>query len=197
MTVTLTLRSDKGAPLTAAEVDGNFQSLAEAVAGLEGEALIGEGLESVVVDGFEVTLIGSRGTHFGTLALPMPTPRGAWAEGASYAPLDLVSQGGDGYAALVAHTAGADFQVDLDDGKWALLVARGEPGTAVTWRGAWAAGTAYAQGDGVRHEGDLFVALTADTGTEPPDDAIWRRIGPADQGGVDAGAVLILSSLME
>lgn len=50
--------------------------------------------------------------------------RGPWVTGTAYAQKDFVSSGGNSYAALTAHVAGATFAGDLAGGKW-MLVANG------------------------------------------------------------------------
>lgn len=45
----------------------------------------------------------------------------------------------------------------------------------MTWRGAWASGTAYAINDGVSQGGSSYIAVAANTGSQPPS-ANWNLI---------------------
>ena len=59
----------------------------------------------------------------------------------------------------------------------------------INWRGAWAGGTAYVQGDGVSHAAVAYLALAASTGSEPPS-ANWQAVlvrGPQGIQGEAAG----------
>lgn len=56
------------------------------------------------------------------------TVRGAWAAGTVYAPKNIVRNTGGSYLAVVAHTAGANFDADFAAGKWLLLAGSGSTG---------------------------------------------------------------------
>lgn len=59
-------------------------------------------------------------------------------------------------------------------GKFVLTSAAG----AVTWRGAWGAGTAYSAGDAVGQAGVAYVAIASSTGVTPGTDSTkWVQIG--------------------
>lgn len=51
-------------------------------------------------------------------------PRGEWQPAMAYAVNDLPEVDGINYVALVAHTSGADFAVDLAAGKWQAMPGR-------------------------------------------------------------------------
>lgn len=53
--------------------------------------------------------------------------RGAWVTATAYALKDYVTQAGNGYVCIVAHTAGT-FATDLAAGKWALVATAGATG---------------------------------------------------------------------
>lgn len=55
-------------------------------------------------------------------------------------------------------------------GNTSLVGPQGEtglPGAGIAWRGAWSAGTAYVEFDGVEHLGSAWVAAAASTGVTP------------------------------
>jgi hypothetical protein len=190
MVLAITYRAEKGAPLTSEEVDANFRSLEEELAGLAGKALEGEGIGEIAVSDGEMTIRGDRGTNFGTFPLPVPRGRGEWAEDTAYEPLDIVTRDGAGWMCGAAHVSG-DFGADA--GYWDKIVDRGADAAGVAWLGDWDPGTGYVQGDGVAHGGELYVALAASTGEAPPDPAYWRRLGPAEGEGASAEEALLLS----
>jgi hypothetical protein len=56
----------------------------------------------------------------------------------------------------------------------------------MNWRGAWAVGTAYAINDGVSQEGSSYIAIAANTGSQPPS-ANWNLLAQQGAAGT-AGA---------
>lgn len=70
--MTLTYRSQKGAPLTSLEVDANFKELDTRLKHLEDHPEKGEGLGKVQVKGEQVTFQGTFGSEFGTFPLLKP-----------------------------------------------------------------------------------------------------------------------------
>lgn len=190
----ITYRSEKGAPLTAAEVDDNFRALDEELQGLMGTALLGESVAHIAVDGDQLLVTGSQGTSFPAVTLPTPQPRGAWQESILYHPLDMVHFEGDGYLCRIPHFSG-DFATDLGFDLWVKVVERGQTGEAVNWRGDWQDSTDYDQGDGVTQGEDLYVALAENTDQPPPEAGIWRRIGPAHEEAMGLDAAIFLLPL--
>jgi hypothetical protein len=89
----ITYRTEKGAPLTADEIDGNFRELVARIKVLEAHLESGEGLGQILVQGDQMTLIGTFGKEFGTFTLPKAvlTPRGPWLPQTPYQKLDLVT----------------------------------------------------------------------------------------------------------
>jgi len=57
------------------------------------------------------------------------TVKGAWVTATAYAVKDYVTNGGNGYVCLVAHTGGT-FSTDLAAGKWAIVQTAGPTGPA-------------------------------------------------------------------
>lgn len=57
------------------------------------------------------------------------TFRSTWAGSRSYNLYDVVAESGNSYIALVAHTSGSTFSVDLSAGKWFILAAKGATGS--------------------------------------------------------------------
>jgi hypothetical protein len=175
--MSIVLFQDKGAPLTGAEADGNFIDLNDRLASLE-SGLAAEGIGAVEVVGDQMTILGTDGADYGTFTLPAPlTVKGAWATETAYAVRDVVRESGSAYVCVQDHVS-ETFADDLTAGYWVLIAEKGDTGdaaTPVSWQGAWDNLTAYVQGDGVSHAGQLYVALTASTGSEPPH-ADWQPL---------------------
>lgn len=69
------------------------------------------------------------------------------------------------------------------------IVALSAGAGGIAWRGAWAGGTAYLQGDGVSRAGVAYLALADNTGSQPPS-ANWQEVlvqGPQGIQGEPAG----------
>ncbi len=63
-------RTEKGAPLTAEEIDGNFRELVARLKPIEAHLESEEGLGQILVQGDQMTLMGTFGKEFGTFTLP-------------------------------------------------------------------------------------------------------------------------------
>ena len=105
------LRSEKGAPLTFEELDGNFkeimleiQRLKDDIAKLQGQGTLGFKVEQA---GEEVTLKTPLGKILGTFVLPHVKPhiRGPWQEGESYKIFDWIMCSGKTYSCIKSHRA--------------------------------------------------------------------------------------------
>lgn len=103
----LTYRIEKGSPLMAEEMDGNFRDLDERLKILENHLEAGEGIGKIFSQGDQLIIMGSQGTELGTFFLPKMTlsPRGTWEPEVSYAPLDLVTYAHTLYYCLKDHTS--------------------------------------------------------------------------------------------
>lgn len=187
----LVLYQDVLRPLTASEADGNFVFLNDRIAVLE-SGLAAEGVGAIEVSGDQMTIYGTEGANYGTFTLPAPlVHRGAWITATAYAVRDVVRSDGSAYVCVADHVSGT-FATDLASSYWVLLASKGDQGDAaqpVTWQGAWSIATAYVQGDGVSHGGQLYVALAASTGSQPPS-ADWQPLVDAldDLSDVNAAA---------
>ena len=105
--MSITYRAEKGAPLTAAEIDGNFKELDARLKILEDHPEAGEGLGKIQVHEDQITLTGTFGTDFGTFSLPKESlrPCGAWLPNTPYQKLDLVTADSVLYCCLKDHTS--------------------------------------------------------------------------------------------
>jgi hypothetical protein len=103
----ITYRSQKGAPLTAEEVDGNFRELETRVKVLEDHKEITEGIGKITVQGDQMTIAGTFGADFGTFSLPKAgfKPHGAWISQIAYHKLDLVTYEGGLFLCLNDHSS--------------------------------------------------------------------------------------------
>ena len=117
--------------------------------------------------------------------------RGAWASGTAYAIDDAVSHDGRSWICTTAHTAGRAGPTTDSHANWDLLADRGKKG--VTWRGAWAARTAYAVDDAVSNDGRSWICTTAHTAgrTGPTEDshANWGLLAERGDDGVDGEGI--------
>lgn len=78
--------------------------------------------KSVTTD--ELILGGSRAINLANTL----TFIGAWGASTSYTLNNIVTDSGNAYISLIAHTSGSTFSTDLSAGKWALLASKGASG---------------------------------------------------------------------
>jgi hypothetical protein len=112
---------------------------------------------------------------------------GTWLTATSYPVGSAVSFGGSSYVALAANVG---RQPDLSPTFWAVLAQAGTPGAAgatgaqgpagapgavgVTYRGTWAAATAYHANDVVVFNGATYLGTTTSLGSQPDvSPAMW------------------------
>lgn len=100
-------------------LDGSSPNAMQADFDLNGNALLNVGS----IDADNLTLNGQTVTELSSV----PEWRSAWLTGTSYAKNDLVSEAGNAYICLVAHTSGT-FATDLTALKWELFAAKGAAG---------------------------------------------------------------------
>lgn len=101
----ITYRTDKGAPLTIEEMDGNFRDIESRLKVLETHLEAGEGIGKILVQGETMNILGTFGTDFGTFPLPKASLklRGPWMSQTPYQTLDLVTQGHGVYCCSQDH----------------------------------------------------------------------------------------------
>jgi hypothetical protein len=132
--VDIITRAGKGAPLTAAEIDGNFSNLKTDLEALQTAVNTGVKTISNIAlnnDGDALIFTMSDDTQIGPLAIPVLTyrARGDWSMGAAYIIRDRVYVEGVGsFECIEPHTAGADFEADRFAGYWQTIAADGAPG---------------------------------------------------------------------
>lgn len=197
MTIELTLRAEKGSPLTIAEGDGNLVALRDAILALTGMTVVGWTQDPITG---ALTLEFSNGQLVGPLQLGTRPirPRGDWTDGIDYLPGDFVTHGGSSYLAVLPHEA-PDLEADLDAGRWQLLAA-GAPGYVP--RGDYNLELAHSRGDGVYfvHETgarSLYVALDDIAVGEAPEEpgsnwGVLASTGGGTGGGGGGGAVILV-----
>ena len=111
---------------------------------------------------------------------PPASFQGTWLAGSSYAVGSVVGFGGSSYVAL---SANAGREPDVSPAFWAVLAQAGVAGApgavgpqgpagapgrvGVTFRGAWAAQTAYLANDVVSFGGSTYLAATTSLGSQP------------------------------
>ncbi|MBI2707875.1 MAG: hypothetical protein HYX35_06170 [Proteobacteria bacterium] len=90
----ITYRTEKGAPLSIDEMDGNFRDIESRLKILEAHLESGEGIGKILVQGAAMNIVGTFGTDFGVFPLPKASlkPRGLWVAQTPYQELDLVVQ---------------------------------------------------------------------------------------------------------
>lgn len=120
--MTLTLRSEKGAPLTIEELDNNFRELSARLEHLEAGNFAIESLKEVTIEGGELVFTSSFGREVGRCPLPVPSlhARGRWRKNTDYCPGQTVTLKEKAFLCKVAHTSQRSFEHDQD--KWQLFL---------------------------------------------------------------------------
>ena len=112
----IVLRADKGAPLLASEIDGNFSFLLDQITALQA-GITTEGIASVSIDGDGISFTGTLGTVWGPIAIPVAIrAKGLWAPDTVYARNDLIQSDSDLYIARQPHTSAAALADDVAAG---------------------------------------------------------------------------------
>ena len=119
-------RTEKGAPLAAEEIDGNFRELESRLKILEEHPESGEGIGNIQIHGDQMILTGTFGTDFGTFTLPKATfqPRGKWLSQTFYQELDIVTNNNVLYCCLKNHSSS---QWEQDGHLWQEILALPPP----------------------------------------------------------------------
>lgn len=107
-----------GAPLQAADVDGNFYNLQQAIAALQSNPAQPNNIVGVTTTGTSLYFLLADGTQLGPVGLPVLSWRwrGAWATNTSYSALDVVSLDGLGiFLVLQNLTSGTVFDPSATD----------------------------------------------------------------------------------
>jgi len=105
------LRRQKAVPLTADELDDNFQELFDGIASLkkqlDGKPLLPEGIKAIEQSGDVLHFVGTYGSDFGSIALPKiaPTHRGDWKTKDYYIVNDWCVFKNKTYACIKNHVA--------------------------------------------------------------------------------------------
>jgi len=116
-------------PLTAAEVDANWNAIKGAYDDMAGGFVRLAGFV-ISGDGANLIAIGTDGNPMAEIPLPAPfLNAGAWSEGNPYTNRSLVSHEGVTYLCVIPHQSGEEFYDDLDNGFW-LPLGGGGGGTA-------------------------------------------------------------------
>jgi hypothetical protein len=111
---------------------------------------------------------------------------GTWNPTQAYNQGDGVSYNSQVYVALSGNTGYTPATnplvwVPIAVGPQGTDGTNGTPG--INWRGAYSAGTAYSQGDGVSYSGSLYVALQSTTGNLPTSTTYWQPAGATGPAG--------------
>lgn len=119
-------RANKGAPLSAAEIDGNFKELEARPTHLEEHPERGEGIGKIQVVNDQMTLIGTFGSDFGTFYLPKAIlkPCGSWTSQMAYQRLDLITYENTLYCCVKDHISTTWMQ---DEEAWKAILTLPKP----------------------------------------------------------------------
>lgn len=100
-------RSEKGAPLTAQEVDDNFRQLDTRIKSLE-RHYPDRKVHEVKVEGDAIVIYDNAGVEMSRAQLPLLAlnPRGPWHRDTAYARNDLVTYQGAAYVCVHTHKPG-------------------------------------------------------------------------------------------
>lgn len=114
--MTIVYRSEKGSPLTADEVDGNFEDLDGRVTTLETEGPLGIASIDSSEDGGSLTVTLTDDSTQGPFPLPVATfrPAGEWTNSTPYAYLDIVSVRSQGTFLVLANHTTPDAPAEFD-----------------------------------------------------------------------------------
>jgi len=179
----LTKYSDVGRPLTAAEVDGNWEAIEAAIADLQ-TAGVRIAMVRATTDGNGIEFVGTDDSVLGTVAIPTPLVIvGEWETGVSYTTRHIVSHEGVTYLCAEPHVSGS-FADDLEDGKWLALGAAGGDGGDGDWEedepiSMWEVGVDYLVSDLVQYDGATYLCQEAHTSANISDfeSSKWALIG--------------------
>ena len=107
-------REEKGAPLTAKEMDGNFRELEKRLKALEESPPDAEGIAEIIGGEDTLTLRGTRGSTFGPFALPKVfwKPQGEWKPGCAYKAQDVVFFQNTLFLCGMPHLSPASFSAE-------------------------------------------------------------------------------------
>jgi hypothetical protein len=119
--MTITYRAEKGAPLTAAELDGNFRELEERLHHLENDSETPESIRLINLENESLSIKGSYGTDYGNFPLPkISLPfRGGWNTQTLYHKQDIITQETGIYECLQSHTS---FEWNQEGHQWKSLI---------------------------------------------------------------------------
>jgi hypothetical protein len=128
--MTITYRAEKGSPLTAQEIDGNFKELETRLNTLEDRPEGGESIGKIHVEGDQIHFLGTFGTDFGIFTLPKANlnPCGQWGAQMPYKKLDLVTFNSSLENALYCCTTDhISTEWTQDRSLWKLLLSLPQP----------------------------------------------------------------------
>lgn len=119
-----------GSDLTATQIDINFWVLFTAIEALQDHSATSAGIESIIVNGNQMTVMLTNHLALGPFTLPTAAFnfRGAWQANQSYNVNDVVTQGGAVYLVIFPiANSGSSFNPFQNDGNghnwWATLLA--------------------------------------------------------------------------
>jgi hypothetical protein len=102
--------------------------------------------------------------------------KGQWATFTSYVRDDIVQYGGKTYICILAHTASAQLEIDLNNiqPKWEQF------GDGVSWEADWQVATYYKTNDIVKNGGYLYVCNEGHTSAATPEEGLELDISKWD-----------------
>jgi hypothetical protein len=119
----ITYRHIKGAPLSSAEVDTNFEILEKRLLAIENQAVSPTSLLRIEQHDTRLRFLAASGEILGEVELPLQrfVPKGEWQIGQIYAKDDLVAHESHTWCAVRAHEA-KDFEEDKGQGIWKIFL---------------------------------------------------------------------------
>lgn len=145
----------KGSNLTPTEVDLSFWALLERVVDLETNPPSAVSIDYFSIAGDQLSVHMTDHTVLGPYTIPTSQWNftGQWQTTHVYSLFDTFRESGDLYLVIYAHTSGATFDPNANDGGgndyYALLL---ESPTAGQWRGDWSSFTNYKQHDTFKYD---------------------------------------------
>ncbi|MDR0406968.1 MAG: hypothetical protein LBH38_02705 [Holosporales bacterium] len=119
----ITYRHIKGAPLTSAEVDANFEDLDKRLLAIENPKEAPSGVVSIEQQETHIRFLNASGQVLGEIELPMQrfVPKGEWQTTQVYEKGDLVAREAHTWCAVQTHEA-TEFSADKEQGVWKMFL---------------------------------------------------------------------------
>lgn len=120
----LVYRSEKEAPLSIEELDGNFRDLDNRLKYLEEKIQTANILQDIKVDNNRFTFINPQGKVLADVPIPsiQLNAKGVWTPRTTYKKFDVIAMPGQSLICLQDHHSAENLPDDIKDKKWQLFI---------------------------------------------------------------------------